>query len=184
MNDEAKQITEWISNDPLRWELLGHVRDLALPDCWVAAGFIRNAVWDILHDRAPRLTGDVDVIWFDLHETSEARDRALEAELRSKAPDIDWSVKNQARMHIGNGDPPYTCSEDAMRNWPETATAIGVRRTEDDYCELLAPFGLRDLLALELRPAGVFATRKRAVFEERLRQKYWLDQFPRLVLVG
>ena len=53
-----------------------------------------------------------------------SRDRAIEAELRALAPGIDWSVKNQARMHLRNGDPPYSGATDAMRHWPETATAI------------------------------------------------------------
>lgn len=31
-------------------------------------------------------------------------------------------VKNQARMHLRNGDRPYQSATDAMRYWPETAT--------------------------------------------------------------
>ena len=30
-------------------DVLLAVRDLGLKDCWVAAGFVRNAVWDLLH---------------------------------------------------------------------------------------------------------------------------------------
>lgn len=183
MSSDTQRVVDWIKNDSLRWELLGHVRDLDLPDCWIAAGFVRNAVWDILHEREPRLTGDVDVIWFGPDDIDEGNDRKLEKLLLAKAPGIDWSVKNQARMHIGNGDAAYTDSQDAMRHWPETATAIGVRRTRDDGCEVIAPFGLHDLLALQLRPAGAFATRKREIFEERLRKKNWLGEFPRLTLV-
>ncbi|WRQ77412.1 nucleotidyltransferase family protein [Pseudomonas saxonica] len=29
------------------------VRSLNLPDCWIGAGFLRNAVWDYLHGRSP-----------------------------------------------------------------------------------------------------------------------------------
>ena len=28
---------------------LERVAQLGLPDCWIAAGFVRNAVWDVLH---------------------------------------------------------------------------------------------------------------------------------------
>lgn len=180
----AARVTGWIRDDPARWELLGHVRELNLPDCWIAAGFVRNAVWSILHGRTAEISGDVDVIWFDRGDTGEARDRALEARLRIMAPRVDWSIKNQARMHIGNGDVAYTSSEDAMRFWPETATAVAVRRTADDACDLIAPLGLEDLLGLKLRPAGLFAHRKRSIFEARVHHKRWLHDFPKLELAS
>lgn len=178
--EDAARIIEWIKADSTRWELLDHVRELALPDCWVAAGFVRNMVWSMIHGRRAGISGDVDVIWFDRGDATEARDRALEARLRQSAPEIDWSVKNQARMNWRNDDAPYASAEDAMRFWPETATAIGVRRTVDDRCELVAPLGLDDLMALILRPAGVFAGRKRPIFEARIREKQWLRNFPML----
>jgi hypothetical protein len=177
------RIADWITNDPLRWELLGHVDSLALPDCWVAAGFVRNAVWSHLHGIAPVLKSDIDVIWFSDSDASEATDRKLEGELRHLAPGFDWSVKNQARMHLANGDRPYRSCEDAMRFWPETATAVAVRR-KDDLFQMIAPFGVEDLLQLRLRPAGAFATRKRAIFENRVREKGWLRDFARLEVVG
>ena len=178
----AAQIVGWLKADPVRWGLLEHVRDLRLPDCWIAAGFVRNMVWNILHHRRAELSGDVDVIWFDRSDAGEALDRDLEARLRRLAPDIDWSVKNQARMHGRNGDAPYACAEDAMRFWPETATTIAVRRTAGDGCDLIAPFGLDDLLTLTLRPAGAFAGAKRPIFDSRLREKRWMLDFPELRL--
>jgi len=59
--DYTQSVQAIISNDPLRWRLLHRVHDLGLPDCWVAAGFVRNAVWDHLHGRdiSPLIT-DVD----------------------------------------------------------------------------------------------------------------------------
>jgi Nucleotidyltransferase len=61
----ARQLTQIIRGDARRWAVLAQVRALGLPDCWVAAGFVRDAVWDHLHGYAPQLLGDVDVIWFD-----------------------------------------------------------------------------------------------------------------------
>ena len=178
--EDTARIIEWIKADSTRWQLLGHVREQALPDCWVAAGFVRNMVWNIFHGRKTDISGDVDVIWFNRDDATEERDRALETRLRHSVPGVDWSVKNQARMNRRNGDAPYASAEGAMRFWPETATAIGVRRTVDDECELIAPFGLEDLMALTLRPAGAFADRKRAIFDDRIREKRWLRNFPRL----
>lgn len=167
--------------DSLRWHLLDMVRALELADCWIGAGFVRNAVWDHLHGRAPSAPqGDVDVLWFDAQRSDAAEDQRLEALLRTRAPGIEWSVKNQARMHLHNGDAPYASTAHAMAHWPETATAVAVRRTASGACEVLAPLGLADLFNQVLRPTRSFVTDKRVVYEARLCGKGWLQRWPGL----
>lgn len=179
--DAASQIRNVIQADPLRWHILGVVRVLCLRDCWVGAGFVRNAVWDHLHQRPPApLSGDVDVVWHDPRQADPAEDRKHEAALRAAEPSISWSVKNQARMHVRNGDAPYASATEVMRCWPETATAIAVRRNQEDGCDIAAPFGLDDLLSLILRPTPHFAWEKRYVYAERLRTKRWTAVWPLL----
>ncbi len=183
MTDEDRLIAI-IRADSLRWHLLGIVCDLNLRDCWIAAGFVRNAAWDTLHKRrASELSGDVDVVWFDPEHTGEEHDRAIEEILRSRAPTVAWSVKNQARMHSRNADEPYQSTTDAMRYWPETATAVGIRRTGMEDAEIACPFGLDDLWGLIVRPAGKFANEKRPVFDQRVQSKGWLSKWPSLSLV-
>ena len=182
----------WLANllraDPLRWHLLGVVQSLNLPDCWIAAGFVRNAVWDALHGRHPSpLSTDVDVIYFDPLRTDPSVDRAVEQALHLREPHIHWSVKNQARMHGRNGDAPYASAVDAMRFWPETATAIAVRRGDgmrapDAELDITAPFGLGDLLALVLRPTPSFTGDKRSLFDARVASKNWLYHWPKLII--
>ncbi|MGD9541455.1 nucleotidyltransferase family protein [Methylocystis sp.] len=170
-----------IVNDPIRWPVLNFVRELRLPDCWVGAGFVRNAVWDNLHGRSSSLLdGDVDVIWFDRHRASEAEDDSLEIALRKADPTVRWSVRNQARMHLRNHDAPYVSSADAMRFWPETATAVAIRRTCGDCCEIAAPFGLRDLFHMVVRPTPRFAATKREIYEDRIQKKDWTNRWPLL----
>ncbi len=157
--------------------MLDAVRALGLPDGWIAAGFIRNAVWDHLHGRPPSApAGDVDVIWYDPARADPAEDRAIEAALRAMAPGVGWSVKNQARMHLRNGDAPYASATEAMRFWPETATAVAARRQGDEGLDIAAPLGLEDLMGLVLRPTP----RRQAAFEERVAGKRWLETWPLL----
>jgi hypothetical protein len=179
--NESSRVHPIISNDPVRWRILGLVRSMRLPDCWVGAGFVRNAVWDHLHGRAASpLTSDVDVLWYDPERVDPSEDRKLETSLRMLDPSVDWSVKNQARMHVRNGDAPYASSADAMRYWPETATAVAVRRNHRDHCEVAAPLGLDDPFGLLLRPTLLFACGKRQVYEDRIRTKGWLIAWPLL----
>lgn len=73
-----RQVQTLICNDPVRWPLLALVRDLGVPDAWIGAGFVRNAVWDHLHGRAmTALQGDVDVLWFDPARSDPAEDLRL-----------------------------------------------------------------------------------------------------------
>jgi len=157
------------------------MRSLDLPDCWIGAGFVRNAVWDHLHDYPMELAGkDVDVVWFDPAQANAALDLDFEARLAGLAPELIWSVKNQARMHVRNGDRSYSSVADAMTFWPETATAVGARLTKAHQIEINAPFGLDDLFALRLVPTASFAEQKRHIFDERIALKGWLIHYPKL----
>ncbi len=179
------QLDAILRRDALRWRLLEVVSHLGLPDCWIAAGFVRNAVWDALHGRAPQPPlGDVDVIWFNPDSCEVALDRTIEDKLRAAAPSINWSVKNQARMHFRNNDPPYQSATDAMRYWPETATAVAARRVGKDNLEIVSPLGLNDLFNLVLRPTQRFATEKLPIYENRVRSKAWIETWPLLKTAG
>ncbi|VEE15004.1 nucleotidyltransferase family protein [Ectopseudomonas mendocina] len=170
-----------IANDPRRLRILQQVRGLDLPDCWVAAGFVRSAVWDHLHQYTPSpLPEDIDVIWFDRSQLCPARDAELETILRQQDESLQWSVKNQARMHLRNDDAPYASATEAMRYWPETATAVAVRLDGQDRLEVAAPLGLDDLFDLVVRPAGRFKDEKQPIYQQRLRDKNWLATWPKL----
>lgn len=170
-----------ICADPQRLRILQLVRELDLPDCWVAAGFVRSAVWDHLHQRSDApLPADIDVIWFERSQASAARDIELKRLLRHREERLQWSVKNQARMHLRNGDAPYASASDAMRYWPETATAVAVRLDGQGEVEVAAPLGLEDLFGLIVRPAGRFKGEKQPIYQARLRSKNWLDTWPQL----
>ena len=90
----AIRVSELLRADPTRWRLLGVVAGLDLPDCWIGAGFVRNAVWQHLHGRAEMpLEGDVDVIWYNPDCVDAAEGRRLEAQLAQLESPFAWSVK-------------------------------------------------------------------------------------------
>lgn len=183
--DRFAQLQSLIASDARRMHVLVLARELGLPDCWVAAGFVRSRVWDHLHQYAPSpLPQDIDVIWFDPDRPGAEQDAVLEKRLHARDASLGWSVKNQARMHLRNGDLPYGSASDAMRHWPETATAVGVRLDAQGRIEIAAPFGLDDLFGLVVRPTAAFLTLKRAAWLERLRAKQWRTSWPRLTMLA
>lgn len=75
--------------DRLRRAALEAVAALDLPDCWIGAGFVRDAVWDELHGYGTRPPGgDVDVVWFDPAAPDERIDRDIERQLMLALPDM------------------------------------------------------------------------------------------------
>ena len=176
-----RQLQSLIASDRQRMHILHIVRELDLPDCWVAAGFVRSCVWDHLHQRWPSpLPQDIDVIWYEPTQATPARDAVLEARLHALDGTPGWSVKNQARMHGRNEDRAYASASDAMRYWPETATAVGVRLDDHGDVEVAAPYGLDDLFGLIVRPTERFMAEKHAVYTERVLGKGWQANWPGL----
>ncbi|MGK3112107.1 nucleotidyltransferase family protein [Candidatus Pantoea formicae] len=177
-----KSLQTILSGDPVRMKILHAVQALELTDGWIGAGFVRDAVWDHLHGyvQSP-VSGDVDVVWFDSENCSPELDRVLEDRLKQQIPSLDWSVKNQARMHLRNGDHPYTSTGDALLYWPETATAVAVRLGPEGL-DITAPYGLSDLFELRLRPTPVFEREKLNFFKQRVGTKRWVERYPKLQL--
>ncbi len=110
-------------------------------------------------------------------------DAAIEASLQAFDSTLNWSVKNQARMHARNGDRPYRSAVEAMKAWPETATAVAVRLLENDLIEIAAPLGLEDLCKLVVRPGPNFQAEKRQIYLDRLHSKNWQATWPKLKLI-
>lgn len=98
------RVRELISGDAERMRLLTAVASLALPDCYVAAGFVRNLVWDHLHGCERTPLNDVDVVFFDRANTSDDFPNRIQEMLSLLEPSVRWEVKNQAVMHIRNND--------------------------------------------------------------------------------
>lgn len=186
MDTLERRLITIVTASPAHLSILGEVAACGLPDCWVAAGFVRDLVWDHLHGRTPELPrNDIDVIWFDAARPDSAQDKALEAQLSAIRPDVRWSVDNQARMHLRNDDPPYASAVDAMRHWPETATAVAVQLAAGGQLRVAAPHGLADLFAIIARPTPGFMTGARhAVHLQRVKDKGWRDRWPLLRIAG
>ena len=176
------RLRAWLAADPWRMACLEAVAALDLPDGWIGAGFLRTLAWDRLHGFAAATPlADVDVIYFD-PETQREREAEIEKALARRLPAVPWSVRNQARMHRNNGDPPYRDTEDALGHWLETPTAVAARLTAAGETEVLAPFGLADLFDLRVRPTPHAKSRadRLAAYRLRTTEKAWTATWPGL----
>ena len=175
---EAQEtISRWLLQDKFRMQVLEAVRELALPQAYIAAGFLRNLVWDRLHQKSFSALNDIDIIYFDTdHSFSESQ---AKMHLQKQFVQMEWDVKNQARMHKKHGHAPYSGCAEAMSNWPEKETAIAVRLNKNQQPEFVAPWGLALLF-----DACITWNDKRSLslFKDRVTAKAWLTQWPKLTL--
>ncbi|MCM0673575.1 nucleotidyltransferase family protein [Micromonospora phytophila] len=182
---DVTEVAGIVLDDPLRRRIVTTVEQLGLPDCWIAAGFVRNAVWDHLHgyDTAAPVN-DIDVVYFDTTDSAgggggRAAERTAEIRLAEWFPGLPFSVKNQARMHLRNGHDPYRSTADAVSWWPETCTAVGIANVNKP--RILAPYGLSDLLRLVVRPTSGDPETTHLV-RRRTLEKQWLQRWPKLTV--
>ena len=177
-----EKIKNWIENDPNRMDALTLASTLDLNDWCIGAGFVRNLVWDKLHDyQSPTPLTDIDLIYFDRSDCSVQKDLALQNQL-SMFSGQPWSVKNQARMHVGNTDKPYLSCNHAMSYWPEIETAVGVLINDNGTIEIKSPFGIEKLFQYSITPNPNKGDLE--VFNTRVRQKKWLQTWPKLTLMA
>ncbi|QKY69379.1 nucleotidyltransferase family protein [Lentibacillus sp. CBA3610] len=178
-----RDILNLISEDDWMMEILATVKSLNLPDWWICAGFIRSKIWDTLHGFRERTrVPDIDVIYFDNTNTDEVTEKRLEQKLIKIHPKEPWSVKNEARMHIANDIEPYSSSVDAISKFPETATALGVKLDKYDNLILAAPYGVEDVINLEVKPTSYFINSRGriSIYEERMVKKNWISKWNKI----
>ena len=176
--NNVNRIVELVKQDTLRLKALDCVALLDLSEGYIAAGFVRNLVWDALHHKSePTPLNDIDVIYFDSTNVGNHVDLEYETTLKGMMPNVNWQVRNQAMMHHRNHDNPYVSVVDAMRYWPEKETAVAIRKKADGELECISAFGLDSLFALEVTHNP---KRNKEVFEYRVHSKAWLKTWPNL----
>lgn len=171
-----------IQAQPELMSILKMIRDAHLAQGALAAGCIRNTVWQVLSGQAVRLQSDVDVVFFDPQRPA-SDDLKIYAALRQRAPQFSWQVKNEVYMaHYNFSDTPdFTSVADAIGHFVEVPTCVGAYLAGDDL-KVIAPHGLDDLFAMRCRPIPFYQQddRHMAIFRERMAAKQWVQEWPSL----
>ena len=177
------EILDSFRENPDIMAILTVIHDLELKDSWLAAGSVRNFIWNLLSDKpAFDRETDVDVIFFD-PEVSYEETLAIENKLREDFPQYQWELKNQVYMHQHSPHTePYRNSCDAMSKYPERCTAVGLRLHTDTTLELFAPYGFEDILNFQVRPTPHFMENddRMNLYQKRLSKKNWREKWKNL----
>lgn len=161
--------------------ILKAIRNYQSEKLWIGGGIIRNLVWSLIHN-IPFKIGDVDVFYYNKKNTAKSKDSEIEQYLKQSCPEMIWSVKNQARMHKNNSETQYSDLFDAIKKFPDTASAIICRLNDNNRLEIIAPYGLKDLFTLILRPTPHFRSSPLRMerYYQRVESKKWLKKWNKL----
>ena len=183
-SEARSAVSHMLTEDLYRMHCLTALKALNLPQGYLAAGFLRNAIWDDLHGyKKATPLNDIDVIYFNPSDTSKSTERNIEKALTSQVPSAHWQVKNQARMHLKHGHNTYRDCEEAISYWVEKETCVAIRLCPNkgsNKFDMLAPYGLSSNFAgmISINPRHP----KDDVFTQRVKTKNWLVTWPQLTL--
>lgn len=168
-----------IKAEPYWMTCLAAVRTLRLPQAMIGAGFVRNLIWDALHQRQPRgRLNDVDVVFFDPADISKEHEQTIEQQLSAWVPGTTWQVRNQARMHMLHDCEPFTSTRAGIDRWVEKETCVAVALAPNNELAVYAPYGIRH------NWAGIISINPRyprpELYRQRVAQKQWLKHWPQL----
>ncbi|MHB1811288.1 MAG: nucleotidyltransferase family protein [Thermoplasmataceae archaeon] len=177
-----------IMKNPIIEEILKIAPSLRIPNWYLGAGCIAQTIWNEAHGFDPIFgIKDYDIVYFDASDLSyETEDRVIKPVKKALSHlNVPIDVVNEARVHLWYRDhfgfniKPYDSSEDAISNWPTTATSIGVRHNESENFDVCAPFGLEDLFGLVVRP------NKKQITKDIYLQKVerWIKIWPKLKVI-
>ncbi|MYV06143.1 MULTISPECIES: nucleotidyltransferase family protein [Furfurilactobacillus] len=185
-NEQSQQILDIIQDIPALMTILHAIADQHLIQGALAAGSIRNTVWQVLSHQPVRLSSDIDVVFFDPKRPYEDN-LPIQAKLKDRLPQYKWQVKNEAYMntHNFNDVPPFTSVADAIGHFVETPTCVGAYLDESGQLRLIAPHGVADLLNFISRPVPMYQqdAAHMAIFDQRMAAKQWQQKWPQLSIL-
>ena len=211
---DLKRLGDIIKREPFRMRCLRALRALDLPQGYIGAGFVRNAIWDELHARAtPTPLNDIDVIYFSGEinppQSVASADNTLESVpqpqayspnsvavkpgLKAQEQAIERELARmvpQANWQVKNQAHMHEAHEHAPYQNCHDAISYWIERETCVAVRLLANDDL-DILApfgLEANFAGTISINPKyprpEVFKQRFASKNWLTVWPLLTLVS
>lgn len=178
----ARQLSGLVAGHPVIANILRRWDEIALPDACLTGSIIAQARWNEVFGFDPHHgIADADIVYFDPGDLSDEAEKRAELRIEALFGDLPVrvDVKNQARVHLwyaakfGHAIDAYRSLADAIGTYPTTAAAIGLRQRAK--LEIIAPFGLADLLHPRVRANATQITE--AYFAKKVArwQRYWPD---------
>jgi uncharacterized protein len=182
----ARQVVQLALMNRVNATILERFPSLGLKDWWLTSGCIFQSVWNLRLGRpAGQGIDDYDIVYFSEDASWEAEDQVIQDTARLFDDlDADVQVRNQARAPLwyqekfGVEFPPVTCASESIMRFPSRASAVGLKRTGDEFLDLFAPFGLDDIWNFVVTPNRTLQAAR--TFNEKVVR--WKKEWPQLTV--
>ncbi len=160
-DDLERRFRAAVATNPVNAALLQRLPTLHLPDCWLVAGCLFQAVWNAQAGRPPgENVNDYDVFYFDSDDLSYEAEDAVIRYVAAVTDElgVKVEVKNQARVHLwygqrfGAGYPQLRSAKDGIDRFLIAGTCVALGASTSNAGALYAPFDLDDIFTGVLRP--------------------------------
>lgn len=149
----------------------------------LSAGTIRNNIWQYLENNPQYITSDVDIIYYDKN-VSEKETKKIEKSLYKINSNYKWQVKNEYYMNQYDfpNEPKFKSLSESISHFVETPTCIAAYLDNNNNIQIIAPYGLKDLMVLECRPIPLLLNKpeKMNIYNNRILNKKWKKAYPNL----
>ena len=170
-----------IRANPFNRAILERWSDLALPDGWLVAGCLFQAVWNLRSGAEPQAqVKDYDLFYFDTSDLSPQAEQRVQERVDAVLRDLGIvaEAKNQARVHLWYPDyfgfpyPQLANSREGIDRYLVLSTCVGVQPAGHDF-ELYAPYGLEILYEGLLSPNPLTDHHDLFIAKARSYQQRW-----------
>lgn len=154
---------------------------------YLGAGCICQSAWNYLSGKEI-LSGikDYDLVYYDAGDISKESEIKEQKRINKKFSSISAEIEvvNEARVYLwfeedfGQKIDQFKSCEDSINQWPTTATAVGINKTNGRY-NVYAPYGLNDLFGMVAKPNKPFI--QKWVYEKKV--KRWAKIWPNLKII-
>lgn len=156
--------------------------------CWyLGAGCVCQTVWNYLFKKQPTYgINDYDLVYYGASDLSKESESLEQERINKLYGDLGIRIEvvNEARVHLwfeedfGKKIDQFKSCEDAINNWPTTATAIGVNMVRGKM-NVYTPYGLNDLFGMIVRPNKPSVIKW--VYEKKVEK--WTKKWPDLKVI-
>lgn len=177
-----QELLDLARNNPHFMDAVNILNKYRLPEATIAAGAVRNLVWDQKSGQPSSFLRDnIDIYYRDPSESYE-QSITTQAEISQNNSLYLWNLHNIALSSRHDDLIPQAKSiNEAIAGFPEKCSAIGIQ-IDGNNLTVIAPFGLVELFELEVNPSPSFekGMPKHEQYLQHIRFKHWQDRYPDL----
>lgn len=187
LQEQIKDLQEIILINPIINKVLNNNPFPYTNNWYLGAGCVCQTVWNhLLGNEITYGIEDYDLVYYDKKDISKETEVNEQERINKLFKDLSVSIEvvNEARVHLwfeedfGKKLSQYKSVEDAINQWPTTATAIAVSNI-DGTINVYAPYGLNDLFGMIVRPNKPWVIKE--VYEKKVAK--WIKKWPTLQVI-